>query len=320
MIRGALFSLVLLGAGSAEAEPMPEWAYPPVPAHAPSADPALLSVPGSARQYTQGQIDSGYEVADWFPDEHPPMPRVVSHGGGPPVRACAMCHLPNGNGHPESASLAGLPLDYLIGQMRAYVSGERGGKRAPSMVPIAKAITEEDLVASARYYAALRPTRWTRVVESETAPVTRLGLGAVRYRAAGGGTEALGERIVSVPEDDVLGERRDGHTGFVEYVPPGSVARGRELVEARVGGISCGTCHGRELAGKDEIPGIAGRLALEMFRGVNDVAIGNRTTPGALAMKAATPQLTQGEMIAVAAYLATLPPEPGQACSPRPGC
>ena len=318
MIRAALFSLVLVGAASAAAQPMPEWAYPPVPAHTPSPDPALLSVPGSARQYTQGQIDSGYEVADWFPDEHPPMPRVVSHGGKPPLRACAMCHLPNGNGHPESASLAGLPLDYLIGQMRAYVSGERTGPRAASMVPIANAITEDDLVASARYYAALRPTRWTRVVESETAPVTRLGLGAVRYRAAGGATEPLGERIVSVPEDDALGERRDSHTGFVEYVPPGSVARGRELVEARVGGISCATCHGRELAGRDEIPGIAGRLALEMFRAVNDVAAGTRTTAGALAMKAAMPKLTQAEMIAVAAYLATLPP--GPACSPRPGC
>src|SRR4051812_28967376 len=159
------------------------------------------------------------------------MPRVVSHGGKPPVRACAMCHLPNGNGHPESASLAGQPREYLIGQMRAYVSGERKGQRAASMAPIAKAITEEDLLASAEYYAALRPTRWTRVVESETAPVTRLGLGAVRYRVPGRGTEKLGERIITVPEDDVLGERRDGHTGFVAYVPPGSVARGRALVE-----------------------------------------------------------------------------------------
>ena len=56
---------------------------------------------------------------------------------------------------------------------------------------------------------------------------------------------------------------------------------------------------------------------------VNDIAAGTRTDPGALAMKAAMPKLTQGGMIAVAAYLATLPPDPGgpgPACSPRPGC
>jgi cytochrome c553 len=93
------------------------------------------------------------------------------------------------------------------------------------------------------------------------------------------------------------------------------------VVEERVGGIGCATCHGRELAGKGDIPGIAGRLALEMFRGVNDIGIGNRTTPGALAMKAAMPSLSQEEMIAVAAYLATLPPEPGgKACPARVSC
>src|SRR5206468_449558 len=110
-MKAGLLLLGLLGSAAAVAEPMPEWAYPPVPAHAPSADPALLSVPGSMRRYTQGRIDSGYEVADWYPDEHPPMPGLVSNGGGPPVRACAMCHLPNGNGHPESASLAGQPRE-----------------------------------------------------------------------------------------------------------------------------------------------------------------------------------------------------------------
>lgn len=319
----ALLCLLLLGSAPAWAEPMPEWAYPPVPSHTPSPDPTPLAVPGSERRYTQGQIDSGYGVADWYPDEHPPMPSVVANGGKPPVRACAMCHLPNGNGHPESASLAGLPVDYLVAQMRAYVSGERKGQRAASMMPIARGISEEDLLASSKYFANLRPTVWTRIVETTTVPATRLGLGAVRYRAPGGGQEPLGERIISVPEDDVLGERRDSHTGFVEFVPPGSVARGKELTEARVGGIACATCHGRDLAGKEAIPGVAGRLALPTYRALNDITGGNRTTAGALAMKAAIPELSQADMIALAAYLATLPPEPATAaagCPPRASC
>ena len=230
VMRGFFLFGVLLISSAAWAERTPEWAYPPVPAQAPGEDPTPLSVPGSALHFRQGQIDSGYEVADWYPDEHPPMPRVVANGGAPPLRACAMCHLPNGNGHPESAELADLPVAYLVRQMRAFASGERTGPRAASMKPIAQAIAEEDLLASAAYFAQLRPTPWTRIVETETVPQTRLGLGAVRYRAAGGEIEPIGARIISVPEDDVLGERRDSHTGFVEYVPSGSVARGRALV------------------------------------------------------------------------------------------
>lgn len=51
---------------------------------------------------------------DWYPDEHPPMPAIVAHGSrpqgkGPPRLPSALCHLPNGAGHVESASLAALP-------------------------------------------------------------------------------------------------------------------------------------------------------------------------------------------------------------------
>ena len=51
---------------------------------------------------------------DWYPEEHPPMPQIVAHGGQRPAgRACAQCHLPSGDGHPESSSLAGLPAAYM---------------------------------------------------------------------------------------------------------------------------------------------------------------------------------------------------------------
>ena len=96
--RAVLLFVLVFWCADAKAEAQPDWAYPPVPNHTPSADPTPFSVPGSAQHYTQGQVDSGYEVADWYPDEHPPMPRVVAKGGKPPVRACAMCHLPTGLG------------------------------------------------------------------------------------------------------------------------------------------------------------------------------------------------------------------------------
>jgi len=171
-----VIAVALAFCAAAFGQTAPDWAYPPLPAHLPDPSPELLQVPGSARQFTQGQIDRGYEVADWYPDEHPPMPKVVSNGRQAPVRACAMCHLPSGNGHPESGGLAGLPQAYIIAQMRAYVNGGRIGSRAASMVPIASCISEADLVASAAYFAALRPTgsrsrpTWHRCRRSRMGP------------------------------------------------------------------------------------------------------------------------------------------------------
>ena len=50
----------------------------------------LKSVPGSSKQYTQAQIDDPFNPPDWYPDEHPPMPQIVTHGGtrppAPPAR------------------------------------------------------------------------------------------------------------------------------------------------------------------------------------------------------------------------------------------
>jgi hypothetical protein len=57
----------------------------------------LKRVPGSARTYTQSQIDSFNDPPDWFPDEHPPPPTIVAHGKGPKVRACVSCHLSTGS-------------------------------------------------------------------------------------------------------------------------------------------------------------------------------------------------------------------------------
>ena len=76
-------------------------------------------MPGSSKQYTQAQIDDPFNPPDWFPNEHPPMPAIVAHGGPKPAgRACAQCHLPSGDGHPESAGIAGLPANYIIRRWR----------------------------------------------------------------------------------------------------------------------------------------------------------------------------------------------------------
>ena len=74
------------------------------------------------------------------------------------------------------------------------------------------------------------------------------------------GTEPLGQRIIEMPEDLARTELRDAASGFVAYVPPGSIKRGESLV--KTGGartVACGTCHGADLKGLGPVPPLAGR-------------------------------------------------------------
>ena len=124
---------ILFGPGRSPARCRPEpiaaeqsdWAYPPIkPPTQRLTRRVIKTVPGSSQKYSLAQIDDPFNPPDWFPDEHPPMPQVVAHGGPKPAgRACALCHLPSGDGHPESASLAGLPAHYLRRQVDAFKSG-----------------------------------------------------------------------------------------------------------------------------------------------------------------------------------------------------
>lgn len=53
------------------------------------------------------------------------MPEIVAHGRKPEVRACALCHYPNGKGRPENAGVAGLPNAYFVQTMKDFKNGAR---------------------------------------------------------------------------------------------------------------------------------------------------------------------------------------------------
>jgi len=59
----------------------------------------------------------------------PPMPRIVAHGRDD-AWACAYCHLPNGQGRPENAPLAGLPAAYIVEQVNAQSCGAPAERRS----------------------------------------------------------------------------------------------------------------------------------------------------------------------------------------------
>jgi cytochrome c553 len=177
------------------------------------------------------------------------------------------------------------------------------------MIPIAKAISDGDLAAAAQYYSALRPIPWTKVVESETVAKNRIGTGGMRFPVKGADSEPLGNRIIELPQDPDRMEARDSRTGFIAYVPVGSIAKGEAL--AMTGGgktLPCAACHGADLKGRDQIPRIVGRSPMYVFRQLNDVKAGNRAGPESELMRQVLSKLDQDDMLVLAAYLASQGP------------
>jgi cytochrome c553 len=303
---------------SAQDKPLPPpWAYtvnpPPVPGAKPSPpDPAPKQVPGSTVSLTVAQTRDAFNPPDWHPSAHPEMPPAVAHGRRPELRACGFCHLVNGQGRPENASLAGLPAAYIIQQMADFKNGDRKSaepKMGPpnAMIQDAKAATDDEVKTAAAYFASFPYKKWVRVVESNDVPKTRIA--GSMHVPTNDGTEPLGQRIIEMPEDLARTELRDAASGFVAYVPPGSIKRGESLV--KTGGattVACGTCHGSDLKGLGPIPPLAGRSPSYTVRQLFDLQQGVRKGPWSALMKSAVEKLTIEDMIAIAAYTASREP------------
>jgi cytochrome c553 len=286
-----------------------DWAYPVAPKGKGKPDnETMLTVPGSKKQYTAAQIGDSFNPPDWFPDEHAPMPAPVATGRQPAYRACALCHLPTGGGHPESANIAGLSAEYMIRQMNEYKNGNRVGLRNETMIEIAKAMTDEEVRDSSEYYARLRPHSRQKVVESDTAPRSFVGGGGMRYAHADGGTEPIGSRIIIIPETAEGAQRRNPKSNFVAYVPKGSIARGKALADGSGGVLGCAGCHGGNMKGIGIMPGIAGRDPTYAFRQLYDMKEGRRKGGTVALMSIVVNKMTIDDMIAVSAYLASLEP------------
>lgn len=300
------------------AEP-PPWAYTvntPAPADAPPPpdDGQSKRIPGSTVALTLPELRDLFNPPDWHPEDHPTPPEVVAHGRKPDVRACGYCHYPNGRGRPENSSLAGLPAAYIVQQMADLRSGARKSAepkmRPPAaMIAIAKASTVDEDKAAAEYFATLKFKRWIRVVETATVAKMRVA-GGVHVPIEGAGTEPLGSRIIETPEDVARAELRDSSSGFVAYVPVGSIKRGQALVTSGGAGktVACGTCHGTNLKGLGPVPPIAGRSATHTVRQLFDFQHGARSGVWAALMKGAVEKLTLDDMVAIAAYTASLEP------------
>ena len=291
-----------------------EWAYPMSPPGLPRPDPnATFTAKGAdpSIKLTMKQINNGFGPPDWFPKEHPPLPPIVAHGEKPHVTACMLCHLPNGNGHPESASISGLSEKYFIDQMHAFRDGDRQNIRAPAMTEMAYAISEKDLKEAARYFARIPRSqqKWIRVVETSRAPANHVGAGGARFFDKGAETVPVApDMIYEIAESEEV-ELRNDHVGFVDYVPMGSLAKGRIVAMGNRGQMrTCGSCHGEDYRGYGDAPRLAGRGAYYLIRQLADMRAGYRKGPALGAMKDVVSKLSDADILNVAAYMASKEP------------
>ena len=291
---------------------LPSWAYNiPDKVQPPIVKPTgPISVPGSTKVFDAAQVAASGNPPDWFPDEHGPAPRIVKDETGTAKMACGTCHLMSGQGHSESADIAGLPAEYIVRQMKYFKTGAR--KDDDRMGPIAKAVSDEDVRQSAEYFAAIKPIPWVKVIETATPPKTYVSI-AARHRVLDpeGGTEPIGHRIIETPVDPVRTANRDPHSSFLAYVPPGSLARGEALVKTGGSGktIQCAICHGDELKGLGEVPRIAGLQPVYIARQLICMQNGTSAGTAAALMKKVVANLSEDDIIAISAYLGSLPPQ-----------
>jgi cytochrome c553 len=335
----ALTSIVTAGVLVAATDAPPPWAYgfaapavatppaapaptPPTlppgarggaPAGAPAPDDGTLRhLPGSSGAFTLTQIRDAFGPADWYPGDHPTMPDIVAHGRRPDVRACSLCHYPNGKGRPENAGVSGLPYSYFMQTMADFRTGARKSadtRKANTnvMIAIAKGMTDEELKAAGEYFSAMKWTPWIKVVEAASVPKTRIA-GGMFLRIEGNETEPIGDRIIETPENvegtEVL---RDARSGFIAYVPPGSVKKGEALVTTGGAGktTQCSVCHGPDLRGLGPVPGIAGRSPSYMVRQLYDMQQDVRKGVWSDLMKPVVAKLSNADMLAIAAYAAS---------------
>ena len=291
----------------------PAWAFPVQQGTLPTI-PGPKMLAGSTKTYTPEEIDNLLAPPDWLPDDHPPAPSIVTKGHMGAL-ACGSCHLMSGIGHPESADLAGMPLSYLTLQMMDFKSGVRID--VARMNGIAKELSDDEIKDAATWFASLKPRKNNRIVEADTVPKTFAGQGRMRFVDPAGGTEPIGNRIISVPEDVQLARLRDPNTKFVSYVPPGTLARGKVLVETgdNKKTVACGTCHGPGLAGQASIgktgiaaPRIAGQHPIYLARELYLFKDGSRNGMTSKLMTPAVMNLTDADILAISAYLASMDP------------
>jgi cytochrome c553 len=158
-------------------------------------------------------------------------------------------------------------------------------------------------------------TSWIKVIETDTVPKTQYvgGGGGLCLPLEGpeAGMEPLGMRIIETPMDVEQTEPlRNPRSGFIAYVPPGSLKKGEALAVGGGNGktLACAACHGEGLKGTDKFPSLAGRSPSYLARQLVDFRHFTRVGPGSQLMQPVVQKLTDEDILNIVAYVASLEP------------
>jgi cytochrome c553 len=298
---------------------LPEWAYtppvpsaPPPPTALPTDDNAVVSIPGTTRTFTRGQLRAQKETMDWYPEDRQGTIPDIARFGKEGVRQCTACHLPDGSGRPENAPISSLHPAYFVQQMADYRAGLRKSAdprkaNTNTMIGFAKATTLDEDRAAAEYFAQQPYPRRMKVVESKTAPKVRMQGGmhmAVPANEGGSMVPIRADELVEVPDNNLGAEARDTRMGWTTYVPPGTLNHGKQVAAK----AQCALCHGPNMEGIGAVPPLAGRSPSYAMRQLFDFKTGARRGPWGDLMRPVVANLSVQDMIAVSAYAASLQP------------
>ena len=211
-------------------------------------------------------------------------------------------------------------MSYILQTLNDFKNGLRkpGDPRKVNvnqMIAFAKNMTPDEMRAAAEYFASTPWTQWVRVVETRMVPKTEAE-GSIFFKAPGNTTEPIGMRVIETPEDDEQAEPlRNPRSGFVAYVPVGSIKKGEQLVTTGGNGktVACTICHGADLRGSGPVPGIAGRSPSYLARQMYDIQAGARHGEWAELMKPVVAKLTNEDFVNIVAWVSSRP------MSPAPG-
>lgn len=188
-----------------------------------------------------------------------------------------------------------------------------------TMGVLAKAMTDAEISAAAESFGAMNWTPWVRGIETAPVPRTRIA-GNLFLAIEHARAEPLAGRILERPENEAQAEGlRSPRSGLVPGVSVGGIKKGKNLLTT--GGmtvvdgeivpgktVACATCHGPDLMGLADVPGIAGRCPSYSVRQLHDRQQGARRGPSAPLMLPVVAQLTGDDLFAIAAYVMSLVP------------
>lgn len=284
LLLATLAAAVLAGCGRKEEAPVRAAAPAPAPAAAPEPAAAAsgpIIPPLASAAPTDAQRNTGATIA------------AQGVSGAP---ACNSCHGAHGEGNAAAGfpRIAGQSHIYLLHELESYANGSRRANAV--MQPIASALSAQQRVAVAAYFASLNPDGTGAPNSAPITPATSAG--AASSPVVSGGTSSASAGA------GMRGAKRSR----------GSAPGGRAAVLATVGDESkrvqaCANCHGPGGTGSGELfPYLAGQPANYLGATLGAWRDGSRNNDPSGQMPIIAKGLAPADVTALAAYYAARPP------------